>query len=168
MSAHSQVQIYSIIPTERYLKKFLNNKVKVEPDYTLSNKDKFGSFLYVCLNNYSYKVELNEKRFNDKIKINIPISYEKLGRQHLTAESIHLINNFLKNWFYEDFIAFMKIIDMFSLRMDKSIKAFCDIYGIDLDIDIQYETLKKKYYRYRQANGEPMHKYLVSIVEEKD
>lgn len=168
MAVNQQIQIYSIIPTERYLKKFLINKVKIEPEYLLSNKDKFGSFVYACLIKDSYRVELNEKKFNDKIKVTIPVSYEKLGRQNLTAESIHLINNFLKNWFYEDFICFMKIIDMFSLRMDKSIQAFCNIYGIELDIDIQYETLKKKYYRWRQANGQPMHKYLIEMVDENN
>ena len=118
--------------------------------------------------NDNYKVELNDKKLNDSIKITVPLDYEARGRKNLTSEGIHLINNFLKNWFYEDFITYMRMMDMFSLRHDKAIKTFCEIYNIDLDIDIQYETLKKKYYRWRQNNGQPMQKYLCELVEEND
>lgn len=160
------IKIYAALPTERYLKLFLNKKVTVIPDYTLSNKDKFGSFIYCALQPNKYSVQLNDKKLNDQIKIIIPPSYEMLGKKELDATAIHLANNFLKNWFYEDFVCHMKCCDMFSLRMDKAIQQFCEMNGLDLDIDIQYETLKKKYYRWRENNGQPLHKYIVELVSE--
>lgn len=166
MNISSKTKLYAVLPTERYLKKFLATKTNIEPDYLLSNKDKFGSFVYVCLRNPEYKVELNEKRFNEKIKIIIPLSYEKNGKCELNNEAIHLINNFLKNWFYEDFIRYMTLTSMFNIRMDKSILSFCMNYDIEIDIDIQYETLKKQYYRWRQHHGEPVNKYILELVQE--
>lgn len=161
-----QVKIYSCLPTERYLKKFLSNKVEINPDYILSNKDKFGSFVYVCLQNSKYNVVLNDKRFNDHIKITIPLGYEKLQKKEFCEDGIHLTNQFIKLWFYEDFVNHMKLFDMFSLRMDKSIKTFCEINDLELDVDIQYDTLKKKYYRWREKKGQPLQKYIIELVNE--
>ena len=163
----AQLKIFSVLPTERYLKKFLNNKVPVDPDYTLSRKDKFGSYLFMCMQDSCYKVELNNKRFNEKIKIIVPVNYEKAGKLDLTEERIHFANQFLRLWFYEDFITIMSILDAFNMRMDRSIQFFCDIYKLDLDIDINYETLKKKYYRWRENKGQPLQKYLVELIQEE-
>lgn len=166
MQNEKSIKIYALLPTERYLKKFLNNKVKVVPEYTVSNKDKFGSFVYVCLDNGNYNVELNEKKLNDKIKLVIPVDYENRKKKDLTLENIHLINNFLKTWFYEDFFTYMLAFDTFSVPHDKSIANFCDRYKIELDIDVNFETLKKAYYRFREKNGQPMHKYLIETVKQ--
>lgn len=159
------IKIYATLPTERYLKKFLENKVSVSPEYVVSNKDTFGSFVYVCLENGNYNVELNQKKLNDKIKLVIPIDYENRKKKDLTSENIHLINNFLKSWFYEDFFTYMLAFDTFSVPHDKSIYNFCNRYNIELDVDVNFETLKKAYYRYREKKGQPMHTYLIELLE---
>ena len=62
-------KIYNVLPIERYLKKFLASKISLDPEYMLSTKDVFGSYIFALLQNQYYKVELSEYKLNDFIKI---------------------------------------------------------------------------------------------------
>lgn len=135
------------------------------PHYTLSTKDKFGAYLFMAMQDKCYKIELTDKKLNEKVKIIVPEFYEKKGKLELTEERVHFVNQFLRSWFNEDFILCMQLLHSFSIRMDKSIEFFCKMNNLDLDVDINYETLKKKYYRWRDNMGQPMQKYIIELVE---
>jgi len=154
-------KIYNVLPIERFLKKFLASKINLDPEYILSTKDVFGSYIFALLQNQYYKVELSEYKLNDFIKITIPNSYKNEGRVCFIPSGVHLANSFVRNLFNEEFLTYMNVSSQYGLRTDLLIESFCNQHQIDLDIDINYETLKKFYYRWRLKNGQIVQKYAI-------
>jgi len=166
IQTEKQIRLYLTLPTDRYLKKFIGTKINVEPEYVLSKSDKFGTHLFELLDKDKYEIEFSRTRYNDKIKIIIPSMYQNLGKYEFKKDAVASCNSYMKYWFYESFFEHMNLCCFFSLRMDKAIQSFCKMKNIELDIDIQYETLKKRYHRWREDNGQPLHKYLIELVNE--
>ena len=149
-----------ILPTHRYLKKFMDTEVGVSPDFTLTTENLYGLFLYNLLGHAQWKNGIRTT-YNDQIKIIIPPGYVTHNKHELTDSDIDYYNTFLYNQFNNEFINQMKLCDMFGLRHDKSIELFCARYKIELEVDITYEALKKRYQRYRQLHGEPRKKFII-------
>lgn len=161
-----QIKLYVILPTDRYLKKFLATKITLEPEYILSKLDRFGNHLYALLDKEKVGVEFSKIKYNSSIKISIPLAYEKLGKYEFKKDAIVSLNEFINYWFYESFFEHMDLCMMFSIPIDESIFMFCKMKEIEIDIDIQYETLRKRYQRYREKNGQPINKYITEILQE--
>ncbi len=159
-----EVKFTLVLPTEKYLKSFIGSRIKLDP-YCLSVKDKLGVFICQTLDKKKFDIELSPERYNDHIKIIIPDFYKNKGKYEFRKGAVEACNLFLRYWFYESFIDHMNLCSLFSIRMDKSIHSFCSINEVQVDIDIQYDTLKKKYYRWRENKGQPIHKYIMELVE---
>lgn len=155
-----------VLQTEKYLKKFVGSKIKIDPQYVLSKSDMLGTYLYMALDKDKYNVEFTRTKYNADFKIIIPHFYRDLGKYEFRPDAVDSCNLFMKHWFYESFIEHMNLCSMFSIRMDKSIMSFARDKNIDIDIDIQYDTLKKKYYRWRENKGQPIHKYIMEMIKD--
>jgi len=167
MNNSNEIQIKSVLPTEKYLKKFVSSMVNINPEYVLSKKDRFGNFIFDYFGERNPIPELVKEKFNDKIVITIPRFYENTGIIDFKSSSIERINSTLQDWFYHSMYDYVNLTTTFGLRIDKSIESFCKTKNIEIDIDIQYETLRKRYQRYREEFGNPMSKYIIEIVKLK-
>ena len=79
MNNSNEIQIKSVLPTEKYLKKFVSSMVNINPEYVLSKKDRFGNFIFDYFGERNPIPELVKEKFNDKIVITIPRFYENTG-----------------------------------------------------------------------------------------
>lgn len=162
-----EIQLQTIFPTDRYIKKFIGSKVKLMPEYTFSKNDRFGNYLYDFLGPQNPVVEMTNEKYNDKIVIAIPRFYENCGKLDFKTGTVERVNSIIQDWFFESLYDHVNLCHTFGLRFDKSIESFCNMKGIEIDTDIQYETLRKRYQRYRDEYGNPTKKYALEIVKQK-
>lgn len=138
----------SIIPTKIFLKKFMASYVALDPEYRPSTSEVFGSFLYNTLDDkYSLPKE-RHAHYDEKIIVVLPEYWINRMRYDMNEKQITLFNSFAERLFYQQFYQFMDMYLSFHKRQDIGREKFCEIYGIDLDIHIMDETLKKRYDRF--------------------
>lgn len=142
------------IPMKRYLKKYLLSKVKKIDNYTMSLKDPFGVMLYGLLSEATFNPRIEQQgKYDDELIITIPAHYSSIRKTELLEKQIDLFNEFVYELLNHEFISFMKMSDYFGIQRQISIENFATNANLELDIDINLETLKKKYYRYRKQFG---------------
>lgn len=159
-------QIKTVLPMKPYLRKWMGCFVKVQPSYQASLTDSYGRYLYMLMNDkYKYPHE-KVPDYKDKIIVEIPELWLNLGRLDLSNEKVKMFNLFVDNMFYQQFYMWMDIYISIGSRMDIARQLYCQQYGLDLDIDINDETLKKRYDRFcenrtafinpfKNSNGKP-------------
>ena len=142
------------IPIDAYKKKFLKSYIETNP-YRVSKNDIIGTTIINEISNPSYlhdnRINLNHINYSDSLEIIIPESYiSKFKIKHISFEAIKAINNYIDRLF--DFHFKRTVHFYFTRNQDEKIKNvisdFLEEHNLTED-DIAYETLKKKYYRFR-------------------
>jgi len=154
------------IPTTSVLKKFIN-KLYLQPNaeaIKIDNKCLFGTVLISLLNKPNIETNLNkfeeQKKFSNYNTQIVCVGMWSLMSHYGTEINMNQaiqVNRFFEELFDLYLYVFCKKNVNESKRVagyDKSILAFADLYGIEIDVDISFEGLKKKEYRYRKNQEE--------------
>ena len=158
------------IPTERYLKLYLNSITKIEPEYVLTTRDNFGLFLWSVLERPTFN-QISRKeveKMNDVIIVGVKKSMLRYGKYELSKSGLNFIHKYLYTSFNESFYKFMDQAQQFGIQDDIAIFNFCKAKNITIDIDINFETLKKRYDRYVSINSKPIQSLVSNMYVEQD
>jgi hypothetical protein len=92
-------------------------------------------------------------RLNDHLVLKIPMHWmRKLPTKDLNTHQIIKINRHLENIFERDFCDVVsRAHTIFGVDRQTAIECFCNNHGIQLEIDITFEALKKMEYRNRSG-----------------
>lgn len=155
MSTTNDLHISVSIPIQFYLKKYLSKKVDVSP-FHLSNKGCHISALLlepIEKGFYPAKIPISAK-YNDFLEFKMNTSIIKEGRFHLDTKIVYRINKILEDKFDDEFFHWCENArasfqsEGKSIEINDAITSFMNYYQLHED-DIQFETLKKAYYRFR-------------------
>lgn len=123
--------------------------VRVEPNFKLSEKDRFGSFL---INSLRHKTEINKtdlqcKITGDTLLISIPAYIEQRYGVHISPKHQFRFNSFLLDEFNDRMLDYV-VPKLTGKKGDvkKSLLEFREAYGIYEDI-LPYKTLEKQWER---------------------
>jgi hypothetical protein len=162
-----------IVPTKAYLRKYIYAEYghPLELNYLTT----LGNLVLCMLGNEYFSVKMNNndkdtriQYMNDKIEFMAPLSTMQYKGHSLSKDRIIAINRFIE----DDFVSKM------SLHVQKNLKnrswrpgykdaiyAFAEENGIDVEIDITFEALKKAESRYRDRERLKKEKKLRNISE---
>lgn len=141
-------QIKAVLPMKPFLKKWMGSFVRVSPSYQATLTDNYGRYLYMLLNDrYKYPDE-KLPEYKDKLIIDIPELWLNLGRFDMGNDKVKLFNLFVENLFYQQYYMWMDVYISIGCRMDIARQLYCNQYGIEIDVDVNDETLKKRYDRF--------------------
>ncbi len=138
------------IPIEPYLLKYVQKLLNVNSEYELSTSDLFGMVLYNLLQNQYYRG--HKKTYASVFNVKISPSFYNIQKVDLTEEGVFYFNSFVKRHFDNAFIFYMQTKESVGIKKSIIIKEFCKEYHLDVDVDINFERLKKYYYRKKQHN----------------
>ncbi len=154
----SGTRVFSVkIPTEVHLKKFA--VAQLGAPIKLSNKNLFGTVILSLLQKPKMTVGINKQKtgsIQNKLKNEIicvaPFSIMKDVGTDLTSNQVIQINRLLDHLFIETlslYVAKNTVATKRQKGIQDAIISFCELYQIVLDVDINYEALKKAEYRLR-------------------
>ncbi len=134
-----------------YLKEFLICKLQEEIHYS-SRKSIIGAIIEPLVE-YIPKGTNPSTKSEDDFTFTIPYNFNKLdARQHTIYISEHnqrIFERILNLYFKEVFFSYMDDKVRYHNEIQKCILLFCSDYNITFN-KINFESLKKAYYRYRQ------------------
>lgn len=155
------MQVFTFqLPVKKYIQKYLNT-LHGETIPAVMDTD-LG---FVVLMTLSSRLEgkvcrgYNDTFFWDnsykgQVTFTVPYHYFYLTKKELSKQTCIMLNRYFETKFEEDLSRF---IDNFTVRGGKykmAIRAFAENYGIEIDVDISFEGLKKMEYRFRKKNSE--------------
>lgn len=155
---------YSIqLPTKAYLCRYVQTIYGQGSDktVTIDPTSDFGDLIFTKLSSNIHcnlsPVEVNHKlsRLPDKIKMQIPFHwFRKLPVKDLSPHQVIRINRHLQNIFERDLCEIVFRAHYF-LGIDRqtAIECFAHNHGIQLEVDVTFEALKKMEYRYRHEHA---------------
>lgn len=137
------------IPVQHFLKKFLSKKVEVSP-FEIKNKCHISALLLEPLKkDYIPSKDELKNKFNDWIECEMNTTIMREKKFQLDKDVVLRIDLLLKELFFDEMIHFVQSITSDnSIEIQEAIFKFTEYYDLQED-DIQFETLKKRYYRYR-------------------
>lgn len=143
------------IPVQYYLKKYLSKKVEVTP-FQLSNKGCHISALILepLAKDFYPKREPLDPKYNDFIEFEMNSSIVNEKRFQIDAKIVYRINKLLRDKFNDEFFHWVNQIRESTkktgeeIEINGAIHQFMEYYDLHED-DIQFETLKKIYWRER-------------------
>ncbi len=153
------------IPTKTYLKKYLHRRYG--SPIQVSSQTLFGMVVISFLEKKVYSDQPIADRdfryasFTDKLEVVLPAyRFYHMGL-HLSKEKAIVLNRYFEEQFEEDLYRHcLTRVDSERAKLirkgkggcgyDKAINEFADIHGIELDVDITFECLKKSEYRHRK------------------
>ncbi len=150
-------KVYTVrVQTKTYLRKYAEVKYGTNIKYNSTL-----SILLICLlERKCFTTKMNEDRvnsrmhfLNDQIEFTSSFNTAWWKGVHLGDDKIIAINRFLESQFEIDLHAHCSLNKErrdWRPGIDKAIRSFADQYRIDLDVDITFDALKKKEYRYRK------------------
>lgn len=92
-----------------------------------------------------------EDRYKDKLTFRIPIHYFSISKKETSPFTFVLLNRYFENLFEKEFNIFVGKKKNEGATIKKCIEDFLDQYGIDLEIDISFDAIKKSEWRYRKT-----------------
>jgi hypothetical protein len=120
----------------------------------LSHQDDFGDSILTKLSTRplirpsKFDRNITMGYFTTALKLQVPMHmYYRL--ETITDAHIININRFLENTFETAFCTWVMCQVAAKVQRKIAIEQFCEGYGIDIEIDVPYETLKKMEYRAR-------------------
>lgn len=149
-----------VIPIRKYLKEYISTYVPVNPHYRLSMQDSIGQIILALLQKPTYKNEPKEPDYDDSLVVVVPRGYFVLQRMEMTNKCVFAFNLIIDEMMRMHFRQHMNSCALFGIEHKIAIINFCELYNITLDDSIEYETLKKDYYRHRQRTEEIRPKFL--------
>lgn len=142
------------LPVKTYIKKYLVSNYG-DP-ILIDLKEDIG---FIILNILASRLEskmcrgyldLWENRYNDKITFRIPFHYFSITKKEVQPTTYVLLNRYFENKFEEEMYQFVNYQKLSGTTTKKSIELFTGKFGIDIDIDISSDAMKKAEYRYRK------------------
>lgn len=145
-------EITITIPIRPHLKKMIGRTKKVDPFTISMGKCFYSGIIYQPLLKQSIRVKPKDcKRFTDKLAITIPSDLAKENRFYWDTRTLAFIDSTLSGIFEDKMFMYLDDNCFEKGDIQKYIHRFMDNYNITED-DIQYETLKKMYYRKRKTS----------------
>jgi len=145
-----------ILPAKTHIKKYITSlygdpiRVDLKTDIGFVVLNTLASRLE-CKLSRGY-IDLWQNRFNDKIIFKVPFHYFSITKKEVSPFTFVLLNRYFENQFEKEFNSYVhKSKNQEGKTIKQSIENFLDTYGIDLDIDISFEAIKKSEYRYRKT-----------------
>jgi hypothetical protein len=165
-------RLKAVMPMKVHLKKFMAAYVDLHPTYKASSTDVFGTYLYQLFNDRYSIPQSKPAALTEQIIIEIPHLWVNRSRLDVTDKEIRLFNDFVEQMFYQQFYMWMDISVSMGSRMDMARYQFCEVYGLMIDVDINDETLKKRYDRFcknrisypnpfKLSDGKPRKRFLL-------
>jgi hypothetical protein len=144
------------LPTKAYLKKYLQTLYGTLVSF--STRDYFGMSIASALENplrIQHRPCITKIRFDtfDTIlDIKAPRWWlEKYQFGHVLNEhQVITINKLFETKFEDDLYNFCTQLSFVGVETKIAILQFCDRFNIEIDVDVTYEALKKKEYRFRK------------------
>lgn len=138
-----------------YLKKYLAHYVQIEPNFLLTERNRFGKILIALLKKKQeiLKSDLMCKIEGETLEVVIPAHFEKNYGIHIPERHQFRFNEILLDEFTDRMFDFVRP-RMTGQKGDirQALLAFRSIYGIYED-DLPYKTLEKQWERrYRRSN----------------
>lgn len=153
-------QIY--IQIHKYLKVFLSHHIEVDP-MRLELTNSYAKFLFTQLERPAWENQLRRSDLDAEIKVIIPRSLTDFNRYEVTSRTVEAFNSFVADRFKETFRMHMQVYAKFGIQFKDAIYAFLNEYDL-VDL-VNYEALKKDYYRYRKIHGEPLRQYSFKMTK---
>jgi hypothetical protein len=137
------------IPVQHFLKKFVARKMEVSP-FQIQNKCHISAlFLEPMKKDYMPTREELKAKFNDWIECQMNTSIIKEKKFQIDKDVVLRIDSLLKELFFDEMVHFVSsLTESQAVLIQDAIFQFMNYYDL-IDDDIQFETLKKHYYRYR-------------------
>lgn len=152
-----------VIPVRKYLKEYISTYVTLQPYYRLSLEDGVGHIIIALLQKPTFCHEPKEPDYDDALVVVIPRGYAVFNRLEMTNKAVFAFNLMLDQMLKMQFRQYMHTSVLFGMDHKVAIANFCRIYNLSLDDTIEYETLKKDYYRHRKRTAEIRPKFLAEI-----
>ena len=96
------------------------------------------------------------KRFTTEITIFLPVYWLKKAMYGITIteDKLCFVNDFIEKRMEEELFMLANFYsNVASLQFKDAITDFCNTHNIELEEDISYDGMKKKFYRNRQRRG---------------
>lgn len=155
MSTKNDLHISVSIPIQFYLKKYLSKKVDVSPFHLTNKGCHISALLLEPIEKGFYPTKQPvPAKYNDFLEFSMNTSIIKEGRFHIDSKIVYRINKILEDKFDDEFFHWCEnvrqsfISNGKAIEINEAIETFMAYYDLSED-DIQFETLKKAYYRYR-------------------
>jgi hypothetical protein len=156
-------RLYTIcIPTKAYLKKYIQVEygtivgTPIKLDYLTT----LGTLILCLLENDDFSINMNNSKkesriqyMNDEINFTAPLNTMRYKGHSLSKDRIIAINRHIENEFIRELSFYCKTnLKNRAWRpgIKEAIYSFCEKYGIDVEIDVTFEALKKSESRYRE------------------
>lgn len=149
----SQKAYHVTVPVKPYIAKYFNHQYG--HPIALGHQDDFGDSILTKLSTpplirpskFDRNVTLGY--FKAALKFQIPLHMYYRLENNVTEAHIINVNRFLENVFINAFCTWVMCQAAAKVQRKTAIEQFCDDHGIDLELDVPYETLKKLEYRDR-------------------
>lgn len=150
------MQYFTIhLPVKTYVRKYL--QTTYGEHIVLNHKTKLGKILLLALSsNLPTRMDENDidarmNRLNDKLDVKVPMDYwYRLGKKEINTDLAIHITRIFEDEFEEDLHQVVDRAHTFiGIERKQAIEYFANNHGIDLEIDISADALKKMEYRYR-------------------
>lgn len=97
-------------------------------------------------------VDLWKKRFTDKMVFRIPYHYFSITRKDVSPNTYVLVNRMIETIFERDLERYVSLHRAAGHETKRAIELFCENHGIELEVDITFDAIKKQEYRLRKKN----------------
>lgn len=142
------------IPVKTYVAKYFTH-LYGHP-IPLGHQDDFGDSVLTKLSTpplirpTKFDRNITQKYYITALKFQVPMHMYYRLENRVTDAHIFNINRFLENTFETAFCTWVLCQVAAKNQRKTAIEQFCEAHGIDLELDVPFETLKKMEYRDRQ------------------
>lgn len=144
------------LKTKPYLKKYLHALYGDPLIFTLDNF--FGMSVAGLLENpidpqrKKQDLRLRCDRFGTDLLLYCPLNFIRKSRYgtDICEKQTISINKLFEERFEEDVFRYCHTLKLVGVEIKDALEEFCRIYNIEIDVDITYEAIKKKEFRYRK------------------
>lgn len=143
--------------TKPYLKKYL--LCLFGKPLIFTTKNLFGDILASTLERPNNTREKNDvikykaDRFDTTLEIFCPLWFLKKNMygHEINDKQLVAINKVFDDMFTLDLFRFCYIGSLYGIPIEDALYEFCKVYDLEIDIDITFDALKQKEYRYRNS-----------------
>lgn len=151
----SHIHYFTVsIPVKPYIKKYITS---MHGETILLHQGTNLGFL--MLNVLSSRLESKQARgyidkwagrYTEKMVFRIPYHFFSITKKEVSPLTVVLVNRGFENDFEWHLCTWVEIQRRAGMETKKAIEAFCDHYGIELEVDISFDAIKKQEYRARK------------------
>lgn len=140
------------IPIRGYLKQYLAFYMPIDP-IDLNLKNVFNLYIFSVLDKPAWFTKSEYDKFDNEITIVIDKCFTRFNKNSVNEFTVEALDSFINKHFYDNLYIHLDLCVSFGMKYKESLMFFIKKYNLEEYID--YDTLKKNYYRYRKKNGNP-------------